>query len=95
MTEAMNNEMTLTTRENHLDLVMNMIAMSVRRPLHGLSVYYSHVLERRINLRQTLLLINAQLAFAATAFPTECPVLLRIACGAWLVSALLKCREEL
>lgn len=91
----MNNEMTITTREQQLNLVMNMIAMSVRRPLLGLSNYYSRVLERRINLRQTLLLINAQLAFAATAFPTDCPMLLRIVSGAWLVSALLKCRQEL
>jgi len=91
----MNNEMILNNREQRIDLVLNQAALSARKPLQRLASYYGQVLERRLSIKQTLCLLNAQLAFVMTVFPVDCAVLLRLACGAWLVSALLKCRNEL
>lgn len=90
----MNNEMTLT-REQKLDIVLNRMAYAVNRPLRKTTAYYSHVLQRKLSTRQTLCLLNAQLAFFMTVFPTDCSILLRILCACWLVKALLKCKEVL
>ncbi|MBR1688813.1 MAG: hypothetical protein IJ710_09875 [Prevotella sp.] len=70
-------------------------AYLIRLPLVRLSNYYSQLLERRINIRQTLALVNAQVAFFLAVFPMESPIFIRFACLAWLVSALLKCKKEL
>lgn len=67
----------------------------VCRPIEWLCSYYSNVLERKLTMRQTWLLINAQLAFGAAFFPVEAPWVVRIGCLAWVVSALLKCKRGL
>ena len=67
----------------------------VGRPIEWLCSYYSNVLERKLTMRQTWLLINAQLAFGAAFFPVEAPWVVRIGCLAWVVSALLKCKREI
>ena len=41
----------------------------VCRPIEWLCSYYSDVLDRKLTMRQTWLLINAQLAFGAAFFP--------------------------
>lgn len=65
------------------------------RPIEWLCSYYSDVLDRKLTMRQTWLLINAQLAFGAAFFPVEAPWIVRIGCLAWVVSALLKCKRGL
>lgn len=65
------------------------------RPIEWLCSYYSDVLDRKLTMRQTWLLINAQLAFGAAFFPVEAPWIVRIGCLAWVVSALLKCKREI
>lgn len=65
------------------------------RPIEWLCSYYSDVLERKLTMRQTWLLINAQLAFGAAFFPVEAPWVVRIGCLVWVVSALLKCKREI
>ena len=67
----------------------------VCRPIEWLCSYYSNVLERKLTMRQTWLLINAQLAFGAAFFPVEAPWVVRIGCLVWVVSALLKCKREI
>ena len=67
----------------------------VCRPIEWLCSYYSDVLDRKLTMRQTWLLINAQLAFGAAFFPVEAPWVVRIGCLVWVVSALLKCKREL
>ena len=67
----------------------------VCRPIEWLCSYYSDVLDRKLTMRQTWLLINAQLAFGAAFFPVEAPWVVRIGCLAWVVSALLKCKREI
>lgn len=80
-----------TTASNNFSI--RRFLATAARLLAPLSRYYSQVLGTDISLRQTLLLLNAQLAALFTIFPVACPLLLRLACLAWLVSALLKCRD--
>lgn len=67
----------------------------VCRPIEWLCSYYSDVLDRKLTMHQTWLLINAQLAFGAAFFPVEAPWVVRIGCLVWVVSALLKCKRGL
>ena len=67
----------------------------VCRPIEWLCSYYSDVLDRKLTMHQTWLLINAQLAFGAAFFPVEAPWVVRIGCLVWVVSALLKCKREI
>ena len=67
----------------------------VYRPIEWLCSYYSDVLDRKLTMRQTWLLVNAQLAFGAAFFPVEAPWVVRIGCLVWVVSALLKCKRGL
>lgn len=90
----MNNEMTLNAREMKNQLVMNQVMAAALRPLQAIANYYSRMLEQRVSVRQTLHLINAQMAFVMTVF-VDSPILFRALCAAWLVVALLKCKSVL
>lgn len=74
---------------------LNSCMKKICRPIEWLCSYYSDVLDRKLTMRQTWLLINAQLAFGAAFFPVEAPWVVRIGCLAWVVSALLKCKRGL
>ena len=76
-------------------ICLNSGMKKVCRPIEWLCYYYSNVLERKLTMRQTWLLINAQLAFGAAFFPVEAPWVVRIGCLVWVVSALLKCKREI
>ena len=77
------------------EISLNSGMKKVCRPIEWLCYYYSDVLERKLTMRQTWLLINAQLAFGAAFFPVEAPWVVRIGCLVWVVSALLKCKREI
>lgn len=77
------------------EISLNSGMKKVCRPIEWLCSYYSDVLDRKLTMRQTWLLINAQLAFGAAFFPVESPWVVRIGCLAWVVSALLKCKREI
>ena len=77
------------------EISLNSCMKKVCRPIEWLCSYYSNVLERKLTMRQTWLLINAQLAFGAAFFPVEAPWVVRIGCLVWVVSALLKCKREI
>lgn len=77
------------------EVCLNSGMKKVCRPIEWLCSYYSNVLERKLTMRQTWLLINAQLAFGAAFFPVEAPWVVRIGCLVWVVSALLKCKRGL
>lgn len=77
------------------EISLNSGMKKICRPIEWLCSYYSDVLDRKLTMRQTWLLINAQLAFGAAFFPVEAPWVVRIGCLAWVVSALLKCKREL
>ena len=80
---------------NEKEISFNSGMKKVCRPIEWLCSYYSDVLERKLTMRQTWLLINAQLAFGAAFFPVESPWVVRIGCLVWVVSALLKCKREI
>lgn len=77
------------------EVCLNSCMKKVCRPIEWLCSYYSNVLDRKLTMRQTWLLINAQLAFGAAFFPVEAPWVVRIGCLVWVVSALLKCKRGL
>lgn len=91
----MKNEMTLsakTIRTRNTGISRIALVAVVARLLAPLAGYYSEVLGTKVTIRHTLQLLNAQVAFVLTVLPTDGPLLLRLVCLAWLVSALLKCR---
>ena len=88
----MNNEMILNAREEKMNVVMNQVAAAIRRPLGMLTDYYSSVLNKKLSTKQTLCLLNAQCAFIFTVF-SGCSLMLRALLLAWLVGALLKCKQ--
>ena len=77
------------------EISLNSCMKKICRPIEWLCSYYSDVLDRKLTMRQTWLLINAQLAFGAAFFPVESPWVVRIGCLVWVVSALLKCKREI
>ena len=77
------------------EISLNSCMKKVCRPIEWLCSYYSDVLDRKLTMRQTWLLINAQLAFGAAFFPVEAPWVVRIGCLVWVISALLKCKREI
>lgn len=89
----MKKEMTLLVSERNTEMV-NMMKCAVVKPLLLLSKYYTKLLDEKVSVHQTLLLINAQLAFFFTVFPVDCPLLARLICLVWLISALLKCKNS-
>ena len=80
---------------NEKEISLNSGMKKICRPIEWLCSYYSDVLDRKLTMRQTWLLINAQLAFGAAFFPVEAPLVVRIGCLVWVVSALLKCKREI
>ncbi len=64
-------------------------------PLRILGKYYSLVLERNIDMRQTKAITEAQIAFFATVIPADMHVLLHVAACAWFIMSLRKCRSLL
>lgn len=58
------------------------------------SRYYSEVVGEKLNNKQTLLIMNAQTAFFLTVFPATCPMYMRIICLAWLITALIQCKNS-
>ena len=77
------------------EISLNSGMKKVCRPIEWLCSYYSNVLDRKLTMRQTWLLVNAQLAFGVAFFPVEAPWVVRIGCLVWVVSALLKCKRGL
>ena len=67
----------------------------VNRPVEWLRQYYSSVLERNINMRQTWSLIEVQTAFFAGIMPANYSLWLRTACCVWFLIALKRCRRLL
>ena len=88
----MTNEMTIMPRKQVATLeVMKQMA---ERPLTALAEYYGDVLGRRLDSRQTLHLVGAQLSFLLTVF-VSMSLPLRVLCLAWFVGSVLKCRASM
>lgn len=92
---SLNSKMKEGSLNSEKEISLNSGIKKVCRPIERLCSYYSDVLDRKLTMRQTWLLINAQLAFGAAFFPVEAPWVVRIGCLVWVVSALLKCKREI
>lgn len=80
---------------NTVMMAANKALNGVKMPIEWLRKYYSVVCEKELTFGQTMLLINAQVAFIATAFLENMPIVARIACCAWLVYSMKKCKNEI
>ena len=65
----------------------------IMMPVEWLGRYYSYVLGKPISRSQTSRLVEAQVAFALCALPTECPLLLRAAFLGWFAWGVWKCKK--
>lgn len=92
---CLNSGMKEISLNSEKEISLNSGMKKICRPIEWLCSYYSDVLDRKLTMRQTWLLINAQLAFGAAFFPVEAPWVVRIGCLVWVVSALLKCKREI
>ena len=92
---SLNSEKEISLNSYAKEVSLNSGMKKVCRPIEWLCSYYSNVLDRKLTMRQTWLLVNAQLAFGAAFFPVEAPWVVRIGCLVWVVSALLKCKRGL
>ena len=79
---------------NSLMRMVAVLVSVVNVPADALAYYYSRVLGRDLNRRQTWLLVNAQLAFFVSAFSST-GLMMRLVLCAWLLQSVLACRRAL
>ena len=91
----MENNITLNNRFVALNAIVGAVLSKLSVPVEMLRKYYTSVLEREIDVRQTWLLINAQLAFIFAALPVDGPMVFRMACCGWIIHAALLCKRHL
>lgn len=89
----MEKEMTLRNSRSQMQGTMENVWKQVCRPAEWLRSYFSQVLEREVSMRQTMAILNAQVAGTVAVFFTFGSVLLHIAAVAWFVISLLQCRK--
>lgn len=80
--------------EQTLNKVKLSLIKKVKMPLELTRNYYSSVLEKQISLKQTLLLLETQIAFFLGVFSVDAtPLLLKGAFAAWFLWGVLKCKK--
>ena len=88
--------MNKTTTTSSSTMIMGMLTAAKRMTntydnmMNHVTDFYSKQLERNINRRQTLALLEAQLAFFLGIMPIDMPMALRIAFTVWTVVAVKK-----
>lgn len=91
--------MNKTTTTSNSAMIMGMLTSAKRvtntydNMMNHVTDFYSKQLERNINRRQTLALLEAQLAFFLGIMPIDMPMALRIAFTVWTVVAVKKCKR--
>ena len=91
--------MNKTTTTSHSAMIMGMLTAAKKvtntydNMMNHVNDFYSKQLERNINRRQTLALLEAQLAFFLGIIPIDMPMALRIAFTVWTVVAVKKCKR--
>lgn len=75
--------------------VMKKVGGAVAGAVEMLRRYYSDVLDREVSMAQMRLLIEAQAAFTACILPADFPLVVRVACGVWLLLALRRCKKAM
>ena len=93
--------MNKTTTTSSSTMIMGMLTAAKRMTntydnmMNHVTDFYSKQLERNINRRQTLALLEAQLAFFLGIMPIDMPMALRMAFTVWTVVAVKKCKRRL
>ena len=91
--------MNKTTTTSNSTMIMGMLTAAKRvtntydNMMNHVTDFYSKQLERNINRRQTLALLEAQLAFFLGIMPIDMPMILRIAFTVWTIVAVKKCKR--
>jgi len=85
----MNNEMTIR-QNSSFDMAeaAKQVKEVAKTPVKALADYYSKVLGEEVSVKQTVRLLTAQGAFLCTVLPADMPIVLRLACAAWLVASI-------
>jgi hypothetical protein len=65
-----------------------------KQPIVILSNYYSKILEEKISVKQTLLLLNAQISFVFAIFPANFSLILRFLFIVWFATAVVQCKRS-
>ena len=94
----MKKEMTLSVNSAN-EMRLNTFFASAKKglmlPITWLSQYYSAVLNKEVDTKATLQLLNVQVAFALAVLPAEAPFLFRVICTAWFALAISGCKRSL
>ncbi len=80
---------------NRLSQNIHKMKETMNIPIRKLSNYYSMVLERDVNNRQTWALLEAQAALFLGILPMGYAITVRLLALGWLLVALRKCRQLL
>lgn len=78
-----------------LTRTLKLMAAKAVEPVRFLRDFYSAALERRVSMRQTWQLIEAQVAFFCGIIPADVSVAFRLLCLAWFLSAVMRYRKSL
>ena len=93
----MKKEMMMTAdaadTKNILDSIRS-YAERAKQPIVMLSIYYSKILEEKISVKQTLLLLNAQISFVLAIFPANFSLILRFLFMVWFATAVVQCKRS-
>lgn len=88
--------MVLTTNNGLCGKLADMkrnVVNKLNAPLRLFRQYYSYVLGRDVDMRQTRLLTEVQAAFFLFIMPADYSLVLRAASCLWFIVALRKCRN--
>ena len=93
----MKKEMMMTAdaadTKNIIDSIRS-YAERAKQPIVMLSIYYSKILEEKISVKQTLLLLNAQISFVLAIFPANFSLILRFLFIVWFATAVVQCKRS-
>ena len=94
----MERQMTINMQQtigNRLKESIRKMTEIINMPVNRLGEYYSLVLERDINSRQTWALIEAQAALFLGILPIGYAFTIRLIALVWLIIAIKRCKELL
>ncbi len=92
----MKKELVLTTNNpgtHNISEVISSIKEYAARPIVSLSKYYTKLIGEKISTRQTMLLLNAQIAAVFAIFPLNYSIILRVLFIVWFATSVIQCKK--
>ena len=92
----MKKELVLTTNNSgtrNISEIISSIKEHALRPIVILSKYYTKLMGEKISTRQSLLLLNAQVAAVFIIFPLSYSIILRILFIIWFATSVIQCKK--